>query len=395
MPITGLLSRSRSFRSRRAEGGLYGALGLASYCDARDEDIPYDWRRTASPPISGTTATIDQLTLPDTLSRPSRSQQSSTGSHFLSAPGSPVSYGSLDREMIGLALGSPHESPLPPLPPEDRLENHLASCKSSEPIPTTQSGSYASKIGVDSEKPRMVKWRSLGGLFGKRSAVSPSAPLYQVLPSSGEEAPEQRRFQRHTLGRVRSDEDQLTRAQRPLVLPSQQRQASQSTSSASHVHNNEPSAQSQRRVRTRRTNVKLAASPTRPKQPRSQTCAMAEHQGKCPVPPPKDVDVKPGIATMQFDGGSLLQVEIPSVQLERYSVMFQNLLQAPPLSSSLLARRHGHLEEMRSIIDIGKQVNGSHHCQLLYGSADRISGYGFCGCAAIACSQQASFYVAR
>ncbi len=362
MPMNGLLGRTRSFRSRRAEGDPNGAPGLVSRCDAWDGEIPHDWRRTASPPMSGATATIYQLTPPDTFSRPTRNQQISTGSYFLSSPSSPVSYGSLDGEMIGLALGSPRESPLPPLPPEDRLEKDMASCRSPESISTTQGGSYASNKEVDSEKPRMVKWRSFGGLFGRKRAVSPSAPLYQVHFSGGE-APEQGRSQPFTLERFRSDEDQLTRAQRPLVLPSQQRQVSLSTPSASRVHENNPSAQSQRRVRSRRKDVKPAASSTRPKLPRSQTCPMAEHRDKCPVPPPKDVEVKSGIATLQLNGGSLLQVEIPSVQLERYSVMFENLLQAPP-SSSLLARRHGQLEELGSIDQLGTQVNGSRLCQL-------------------------------
>lgn len=353
MPLNGLLSRTRSSRSRRAEGGLDGAPGLVSGSDAQDEDILYDWRRMASPPVTRTTATIHQSTPPNTFSRPRRVQQISTGGYFLNSPNSPVSYGSLDGEMIGLALGSPHESPLPPLPPEDRLEKHIAGCKSPESNPTTQSGSCASYKEVDSEKPRMVTWRSFGGLFGRKRAVSPSAPLYQVQ-TSGKKAPEQGRFQPSTLGRIGSDEDPMTRAQ----MISQQRQASQMTSTASHVHDINPSAQSQRRVRSRRKDVKPAASPTRPKFPRSQTCPIAEHRAKCPIPPPKDVEAKPGIAALQFNGGSLLQVEIPSVQLERYSVMFENLLQAPP-SSSLLARRHGHLEELGSIDQLETKVNGS------------------------------------
>lgn len=374
MPINGLLGRTRSFRSRRAEGGLDGVSGLVSRSDARDEEVPYDWRQMASPPISGTTATIHQSTPPNTLSRPTRVQQIPTGNYFLSSPNSPVSYGSLEGEMIGLALGSPHESPLPPLPPEDRLEKHMAGCKSPESNPTTQGGSYASYKEVDSGKPRMVKWRSFGGLFGRKRAVSPSAQLYQVQPC-GEEAPEQGQSQPFTLGRVRSDQDQMARAQ----LPPQQRQASQMTSTTSRVHDINSSAQIQRRVRSRRKDVKPAAFPTRPKLPRSQTCPMAEHRAKCPVPPLKDVETKPGIATLQFNGGSLLQVEIPSVQLERYSVMFENLLQAPP-SSSLLARRHGHLEELGSIDRLETQVNGSRLYQLQYRSIDWVLGYGFVEC---------------
>lgn len=362
--MNGLLGRTRSFRSRRAEGGLDSALGLVSRSDARDEEIPDDRRRTASPPTSGTTATIYQWTPPNTFCRPTHVQQVSTESCCLSSPNSPASYGSLDGKTIGLALGSPHESPLPPLPLEDRLEKQMADCKFAESNPRNEGDSYANHKEVDSEKPRMVKWRSFSGLFGRKRAISPSAPLYQVQSSGGED-PEQGQSQPLTIGRVLSDDHQ------PLVLPSQQRQVSQMTCSPNRVHDNNSSAQSQRRVRSRRKDINPAVSPIRPKLPRSTTCPMGEHRATCPVPPPKDVETKPGIATLQFNGSSLLQVEIPSVQLERYSVMFENLLRAPP-SSPLLARRHGHLEELGSIDHFKTQVNGSCLDQSCYRSIDWV-----------------------
>ena len=345
MPATGLLGRTKSFRSRREDRVLDCSPGLISPCATRKEEVPCEWRRMASPPISGTMATFHRLLSPVTLS-PTRKLQGSTGSHFLSPADSSVSYGSLDGEMIGLALGSPYESPLPPLPPEDRLEENRANCKTPNSISTAQSGSYASTSGVESETPKSIKWRSLGGLFGKKNAVSPGAPLFQVQPCSGDEALEQRRLPQPTLHRIRSNKAQVARAQRPLVLLSQQRQVPQLTPPTKRVQQENYLVQRQPGIRTHRNEVK-PAPPSRPKLPRSQTCGMAEHRSKNTVPPPKDVDVKPDIATLKLNGGSLLQVEIPSVQLERYSVMFENLLQPPP-SFPLLARRHRPLEEPRS-----------------------------------------------
>lgn len=51
-----------------------------------------------------------------------------------------------------------------------------------------------------------------------------------------------------------------------------------------------------------------------------------------------------------LDGGPLLDVEIPSVEMERYSVMFGSLLQNPAgKPSSLLARRQATLDRLKTL----------------------------------------------
>ena len=54
--------------------------------------------------------------------------------------------------------------------------------------------------------------------------------------------------------------------------------------------------------------------------------------------------------TTSSTGGPFLDVEIPSIKMERYSVMFDSLLN-PQGSSSLLARRQATLEKLKSIND--------------------------------------------
>lgn len=49
--------------------------------------------------------------------------------------------------------------------------------------------------------------------------------------------------------------------------------------------------------------------------------------------------------------GPFLDIEIPSIKMERYSVMFSNVLQPQATSSSLLARRQATLEKLRTIND--------------------------------------------
>ncbi|KAH6688011.1 hypothetical protein F5X68DRAFT_8012 [Plectosphaerella plurivora] len=56
-------------------------------------------------------------------------------------------------------------------------------------------------------------------------------------------------------------------------------------------------------------------------------------------------------ATLGRTQGPLLDVEIPDITMERYSVMFGGLLQSNGSSSSLLARRQATLERLRTIND--------------------------------------------
>lgn len=57
-----------------------------------------------------------------------------------------------------------------------------------------------------------------------------------------------------------------------------------------------------------------------------------------------------GASPLDFTKDFLLRVEIPCIELERYSVMFSNLLQQvkPP---SLLSRRQGHLTEIKLVTE--------------------------------------------
>ena len=59
-------------------------------------------------------------------------------------------------------------------------------------------------------------------------------------------------------------------------------------------------------------------------------------------------------------GPSLLQVEIPCVELERYSVMFGDVLEPEKRQSkpqpSLLARRQTYLEALHTVADMNGEV---------------------------------------
>ena len=356
MPAVGRLGRTRSLRREREESALRGSTDLASPKDTRHKEVPYEWRRMASPPISGGIARFHQLESPDALNSPGPKQQGSTGSYFFSSPGSSISYGSLDAELIGLACGSPHESPLPPLPPEDGLPKQMGNCRSPGSIPTAEIGHTRSVSEAKLDKSRTIKWRSLGGLLGKKNATSAGEAPIQSPPSSSDEDFEQDHQRQPTVERVRSHEDSSALSPGSSASLSQQIKTSQIRSPTDELQQGKRLIRKNSAIREYGSSVKAVARPTKPGSLHSQMCSTAEQRDHSPIPLPTDVEVKPSVAALPTSGGSLLQVEIPSIQLERYSVMFENVLKGPP-PSSLLARRHGRLEDLRAIHENDQQVS--------------------------------------
>jgi hypothetical protein len=56
------------------------------------------------------------------------------------------------------------------------------------------------------------------------------------------------------------------------------------------------------------------------------------------------------------EGGPLLDVSLPDITMERYSVMFGNLLQSDPSRSSLLARRQANAEKVKPLQELCAKV---------------------------------------
>lgn len=53
--------------------------------------------------------------------------------------------------------------------------------------------------------------------------------------------------------------------------------------------------------------------------------------------------------TIKLDGGPLLNVDIPTIEMERYSVMFGSLIKPTSSASSLLARRQATLDKLKMV----------------------------------------------
>ena len=252
--------------------------------------------------------------------------------------------------MIGVALGSPGKSPMPPLPPEDSF-----SWKSGSPelqnAPTPQPNDREELYSKAS------RWKAFGGLFGKKSAVNqaPSAssphpfdyrpsPLgshrnhdgYQSPLSSGQSSLERHAIQHTPSGPSR---DWIGPGQLPS-RPDRERRTLRKN----------PSLRRDKLARKQMRNVKDHDLP-------KTTNWTGDREGS-PKPLPKDAPLGSTVRQARAKA-SLLQVDIPNIELERYSVMFSSLLQPcqqgstsrqPSLDRqpSLLARRQANLQALHT-----------------------------------------------
>ncbi|KAL8672124.1 MAG: hypothetical protein Q9168_003398 [Polycauliona sp. 1 TL-2023] len=249
--------------------------------------------------------------------------------------------------MIGVALGSPGKSPLPPLPPEDSIPWSPASS-------ALQNHKYAPPIDLESPSSKASRWKTLGGFFGKRSggnqasaASSPhhfghrASPLgpHRDHDASVSPPPSYQSSHEHAILRAQggAPRDWIG----PGQLPSQPDRERRTLRKKPSLRRDQHASKKTRDVKP----------PVLPK-----TGGGTGPQAGGPKHLPKD-------APLGYDVGqprakaSLLQVDIPDIEFERYSVMFSNLLQpcqqpatnaqpSPKRQPSLLVRRQASLQEL-------------------------------------------------
>ncbi|KAI9681507.1 MAG: hypothetical protein M1817_002791 [Caeruleum heppii] len=210
---------------------------------------------------------------------------------------------------IGMALGSPREDlSWVPQRPYDSRQN---SCTTASRSPSDSPSKLTVSTGLttpDEAEHKTSKWRTLGGLFGRKASLSPApSPLHQVRHPSPI-PPQQNEYLAQKVlpapPKPSTDRQRNPPPVRAHTVPEQ------SPASSSTVDSSTPSHLRHRPLMT------AAAAAARP-QPR-------------------------------FEGRSLLDIEIPNIELERYSVMFGSLLEQPRPASSLLARRQVNLERLHT-----------------------------------------------
>lgn len=250
-----------------------------------------------------------------------------------------------DEIIIGLALGSPRQSPTLAMSPDDRDVDVSSVCSSPEKSASTLGNSYEMGSRSKSIRRKGRKWRSLGSFFGRREVRS-SSPFPQLdqkrQPGPAKQLITQDQFETNALFRKRADSGHGSKVH----------QVDLSKGMFGDENSGMLRKTSLRRRGLRRRKVE-EGQPEMERIPAKYTAhAIAVNLG----PHGEQQESR-------MPGSSLLQVEIPCVELERYSVMFGDVLKPQIRQSkpqpSLLARRQAHLEELQTIADMDSKVRCS------------------------------------
>ena len=208
----------------------------------------------------------------------------------------------LDPASIGLAMGSPSDSPLPPIPNQSPIDTNAFEFRI--PSPTRRCANTDSS--GKKRKAKGVKWITLGGLLSKRHARDMAncveeSPLYPTdLTIQREWQYASSKPKAVSRKRVGLEKENAMESPNALVSKEIARKLSllKRVSSKRKGGRRKPAADGERDTPQERRN------PYRMK-PAERLSGIRTQSGESP----------------------LLRVEIPDVQLERYSVMFGNVLQ--------------------------------------------------------------------
>jgi hypothetical protein len=269
-------------------------------------------------PLPGRTPTPDSRLLESSLLLPQKSLASQpTTPEVMEAGSRNILVSPME---IGMALGSPSH------PTAGWQQQSQPEFTATAPSLDIMSESVASTLPAP-PKQKASKWKMFGGLFGgKKNIETQHQPFYQLQPETTQQG----------VTVATTTETSYTSLGGPPPL------------------NKEPSESRSkgRSVSTRKTKKKEA----RPDVKRSNTLppSRSEFQAASGWGTPKlTLEGGPLNETTQVAHkplGHKLDVDIPSIELERYSVMFGNVLQTGSnTTSSLLARRQATLERLRTV----------------------------------------------
>ena len=246
-----------------------------------------------------------------------------------------------DERIIGLALGSPRQIPILAYLPDDRDVDVTCVCSSPQ-SPASTPGNVC-EIGRETEgiKRKGSKWKSLGSFFSRRE-IRPASPFCQLDQQPRSEPNEQI----STQGQLESNA--LRRKRTKPNYKGKSQQVDSSTAIAG-----EGSGSLQRRTSSRRMGLrqKVVKEPQPERQPlptEFKAHAIAEKFG-------------PHREQQSLTRGSpFLQVEIPCTELERYSVMFGDVLKPQTRESkphpSLQVHWRAQLERPQAVADSNNKV---------------------------------------
>ncbi|KAH7317552.1 hypothetical protein BKA65DRAFT_104012 [Rhexocercosporidium sp. MPI-PUGE-AT-0058] len=209
---------------------------------------------------------------------------------------------------IGMALGSPQHPPTAwQQVPMDRYTES----------PDHIDDDFSNSVPV---KQKTSKWKILGGLFGGKKHEAQPAAFYQLQPETSQQAPVNHGFD---FG------DQAASSEKP-----KSRGRGRSNSSARKAWKQKPD---------------MSRADTVPPRFDLEGSGRQNQTGTPEITIDGGTVIYDGAQSTQ-KGAGLLDVDIPSVQMERYSIMFGSVLQKPQSqSSSLLARRQATLDKLKTV----------------------------------------------
>ena len=251
-----------------------------------------------------------------------------------------------DEIMIGLALGSPGHNPLPPQPANDRDVDDFPDNFSLPRYPSSQMGYVCEVGGGETTLTRKgSKWKTLGGLLGRKKTVvrAPKASAFYHLDEPSQQGPTnqlipQDHLETNALRRKRADSARTVQGKRGRA------NTLQNTTKVEVGGLLRRNSSRRKGLRRKRTDADELLPEMRVLHSALSAHAAVEDQQS----------LMPNLLPL---GLSLLQVQIPNVEMERYSVMFGDVLQGKEQAKpqpSLLSQRQGHLEELQGT---GKLTN--------------------------------------
>ena len=253
---------------------------------------------------------------------------------------------------IGVALGSPSQSPWTYGDPP----GSSSSFETRGPSPLSTSVP-SPNLALDEGLRDRGKWKMFGGLFAKKptsNPATPGTPFYKAqYPASAHQTqrpqvassaahPRHRRVTSRSLDNIHSSTagKSVSTAWTPVQLPRK-----------SSMQQQKPFAPPITQIR----------SPTPPPKDYPAKKAPSQFDSKAaPFPTPRSEITDSGTSAIKPETKpSLLEIDIPSVQMERYSIMFSDVLKP---RQSLLARRQAQLPQLK-VLDPPK-VTQAHTLQM-------------------------------
>ena len=236
----------------------------------------------------------------------------------------PIQAPSYHEDMaIGLALGSPSQNLFPPLL-RDAPES-MSSFANRAPISfvSSQSDTRDDTYAEEATKQR-GKWKMFGGLFGKKgpsNPASPASPFYNL------------QYPAPDIVNIESQPPHVEHAPSRSMAESRRQQETTSRDLAL-----------MRAATRKKVLSKKRKEDTKPEVRKARTTNFFHSSRRSPKTPSSD-----GVSATLETKPMMLRVDIPDVSMDRYSIMFSQVLK--PEQPSLMVRRQAQLERLKTAGD--------------------------------------------